>query len=458
MPYRYLIKRLLIFIPAIFIISIIGFIISINVPGDPVDRMLSGSGDEPQTNKIFKSDQYVQLRKQLGLDLPVFYFSVQSLAEPDTINRVANKQQREWLLSLCRQCGNWKEVCNFYLTVNKGIIAYSNDIGMQQQLLQLFSSSKIASLEKHISVWQNDNSSLTEIKNAFNDLQNNKSVWKAYIPVLTFHSPNQYQNWLFGNDNLHGAIRGDFGVSYINHQLVGEKIKQRYGWTLFFSLTSVLLAYIISIPIGVKAGSKPGSKFDKVSTTVLFLLYSLPGFWFATLLLMLFANPDVLQIFPVSGIKPAGGYPVDSSLWDRIWISIPYLILPLIAYTYSSIAFISRLLRSTMQEVMSKEYIKTARAKGLSERTVLYRHAFRNSLLPLITVFGNIFPALLSGSVILEMIFSISGMGAESVMAVQNFDYPVIVAVFTISGVLALTGYLIADILYAIVDPRIRYE
>ena len=139
MHYRYLIKRLFTFIPALFVITVIGFIISVNAPGDPVDRILSGSGDGNQTNNIFKSDQYTQYRKALGLDLPVFYFSLHSLSEPDTLNRVANKMHRDWLLSLCREYGNWNEASNFYKKIINGIAA-SNDITVQQQLLQLFSS------------------------------------------------------------------------------------------------------------------------------------------------------------------------------------------------------------------------------------------------------------------------------------------------------------------------------
>jgi len=458
MNYSYIIRRILNFFPALFIITVIGFIISVNTPGDPIDRMLAGSGDEHQTNKILKSDLYYQVRKNAGLDLPVFYFSIRALAEPDTLNRIANKQQRVWLKNLCRRTGNWKEVSHFYSSIIHAINFNDKQIDLQQQLLQLFSDASISSIQKRILVLSNNNASLIPIKKSFVKLQQHAFNWKSYVPVLKLNYPNQYHNWLFGSDRKNGVLQGDFGNSYINNQPVGERIWQHCKWTLFFSLSSVLFAYLISIPIGVQAGSKQGSKFDKVSTTVLFFFYSLPTFWFATLLLMLFANPDVLQLFPVSGIKPAAGYPIDSSLWDKIKITFPYLILPLIAYTYSSIAFISRLLRSTIMEVMKQEYIKTARAKGLSERTVLYRHAFRNSLLPLITVFGNVFPALLSGSVILEIIFNIPGIGYETVMAVQNFDYPVIVAVFTISAVLALLGYLIADVLYAIADPRIRYQ
>ncbi len=457
MHFGYLIKRLLTFIPALLLITIIGFVISINAPGDPVDRLMSGNGDENQTSKILKSKTYIEYRKSLGLDLPIFYFSVHSLAEPDTLNRIAAIQQRKWLVNLCKQYGNWKLVTDFYKSINEAILASADDINEQQELLQLFSSSDSAVIKHRLQSINPSYSKLAEIKEIFAELETQKTAWKSYVPVLAFNYPNQYHNWLLGYGNHKGAIRGDFGISYINHQPVGQRIVQHCGWTLFFSLTSVLLAYLISIPIGVRAAAKPGSKFDKTSSTILFLLYSLPSFWFATLLLMLFANPDVFAFFPIGGIKPITGFSADMDLVDKIRITIPYLILPLIAYTYSSIAFISRMLRSVMQEVMNQEYIKTARAKGLNEVTVLYRHAFRNSLLPLITVFGNVFPALLSGSVILETIFNIPGMGAESVMAVQNFDYPVIVAVFTISGILALIGYLLSDVLYAIADPRIKY-
>ncbi|MBL0343317.1 MAG: ABC transporter permease [Bacteroidetes bacterium] len=199
------------------------------------------------------------------------------------------------------------------------------------------------------------------------------------------------------------------------------------------------------------------SAFDRGSSLILFILYSLPSFWVATLLLMTFANPDALFLFPASGIKPVMGYPDDASLFQKLYLSLPYLILPLICYTYSSFAFLSRAMRVAVLENMSEEYIRTAMAKGLPFKTVVFRHAFRNSLLPLITMFANIFPFALGGSVILETIFTIPGMGYETVQSIQNQNYPMIVAIFTITGLLTMTGYLISDILYALADPRITF-
>ncbi|MGZ6540057.1 MAG: ABC transporter permease, partial [Bacteroidia bacterium] len=235
-------------------------------------------------------------------------------------------------------------------------------------------------------------------------------------------------------------------------------IYSKIGWSLFFSMLSVILAYAVSIPVGVKAAAKRGSRFDKISSLTLFILYSMPSFWLATLLLMTFANPDVVHLFPASGVKPALGYPDGASLFEKIKISFPYIILPAICYTYSSFAFLSRTMRVSMIEIISQDYIRTAHAKGLSEKIVIWKHAFRNALLPIITVFANVFPAAIGGSVIIESIFTIPGMGSETIYAIQNNDYPMIIAVLTITAFLTLVGYLISDILYAIVDPRISYK
>ena len=137
---------------------------------------------------------------------------------------------------------------------------------------------------------------------------------------------------------------------------------------------------------------------------------------------------------------------------------MPYLILPVITYTYGSFAFLSRIMRIGMIEVVSQDYIRTARAKGLGEKKVILKHALRNSLLPILTVFASIFPVAIGGSVIIEVIFSIPGMGVEVYNSILNYDYPMIITVFTITGFLTMLGYLIVDILYAVVDPRISYS
>jgi peptide/nickel transport system permease protein len=184
----------------------------------------------------------------------------------------------------------------------------------------------------------------------------------------------------------------------------------------------------------------------------------MPSFFVGTILLLLFANPDYYSWFPVSGIQDPTSFNAQWSFLEKAGHRLPYLILPIFTYTYGSFAFLSRIMRVGMIDIVSQDYIRTARAKGLGEKKVILKHALRNSLLPIITVFAAIFPMAIGGSIIIETIFSIPGMGLEVFNAILNYDYPMIITVFTLSGFLTMVGILVADILYAVVDPRISYK
>jgi peptide/nickel transport system permease protein len=186
------------------------------------------------------------------------------------------------------------------------------------------------------------------------------------------------------------------------------------------------------------------------------MLYSLPTFWVGTMAIVFLCGGDYLSIFPPGGVQSTEHSP-DWTFFKRLWDWTYHLVLPVLVYTYGSLAFLSRQMRSALLEVLGQDYIRTARAKGLSERLVIWKHAFRNSLIPIITLLASVFPSMISGSVILESIFSIPGMGFLSYGAMIARDYPVIIAVFTIGAILTLVGILVADILYAVVDPRISY-
>lgn len=378
----YVLKRILWFVPTLFAVTIIGFILLTNAPGDPVNLLSNGAKASSNIE-----EQKTFWRKKLGLDLPLFYFSITTLSEPDTLYKVYDEQQ----LKIIKE-----------------------------------------------------------------DLKENGG-YKNYIPIIIWYGyHNQYHHWLFGGANSKGIIRGDFGISYIKKEPVISIIKDKLIWSVFFSVVSIILAYMISIPIGIKLAEKPNSKSSKITQVTLFLLYSMPSFFVGILLLILFANPDVISIFPPSGIKPIEGYDDNASLLSKFVDSFPYMILPLICYTYSSLAFISKLTATSIHEQLGLDYIKTARAKGLSEKKIIYKHALKNSALPLITVFSSVFPSIVGGSVIIESIFTIPGMGLETVKAIISQDYPIVIAVITLSSVLTIFSYLLADILYAWVDPRIR--
>lgn len=494
---RYILKRILFFIPTLIIISLLAFVISINAPGDPVDRMVSISqtGGDVQLEPLNLQVQKEAVRKQLGLNLPVFYFTLSNIAVPDTLYKIAKADERNALKRMIHQYGNWEYISNYNHSVHalynsfrllqidsastapvshtEAVAATNNAIATVNALFFSYDPDivearldTLQSIFNRYSFLHMQLSMMQHVQTEYTAMLQNTTIWKNYIPVIKWHGNNQYHRWIFGDGNWltgknamysKGIIRGDMGISYVTKLPVADIITARIGWSLFFTFTSVILAYLISIPIGIKAAAKKNGLFDRTSTVILFVMYSMPVFWVATLCLMLFANPDIIKWFPASGVQPVGGFDENISMIQRIRITIPYLILPTICYTYAQLAFLSRITRVSVLEIISQDYIRTARAKGLNESAVIYKHAFRNALLPIITVFSNIFPAAIGGSVILETVFTIPGMGREIIQAIYNQDYPVIISVFTITGVLTLIGYLLADILYSMADPRISY-
>jgi peptide/nickel transport system permease protein len=262
--------------------------------------------------------------------------------------------------------------------------------------------------------------------------------------------PVQYGLW------VKRVFTFDFGTSYKDHRKVMDKVLERLPVTIQLNVISIFLVYLIAIPCGVYSSTHSGSRADKAMTLFFFFLYSLPSFWVAVLLIMFLGGGDYWDIFPVYGISSIGAESWSFFHWlgDRIW----HLVLPVFCLTYGGLAYLSRLTRANMLEVIREDYIRTARAKGLNERVVIFKHAFRNALLPIITLLAFLLPSLFGGSVIIESIFSIPGMGQLGFEAVLSRDYPLIMAVVTISALLTLVGLLISDILYATLDPRIKLE
>lgn len=256
----------------------------------------------------------------------------------------------------------------------------------------------------------------------------------------------QYINW------LSKIVRFDFGRSFIDDRPVIDRIIERIPITLTIELISLLLILIIGIPIGVLSAAKSGSLFDKLMTLFVFIGFAMPTFWLALLLMDVFGVR--LGWLPISGITS-----IDFerfNFFEKILDVARHLVLPIFVSAFGGLAGISRYMRSSMMEVLNQDYIRTARAKGLSESKVLYKHALRNALLPIVTILGLSIPGLIGGSVIFESIFAIPGMGRLFFDSVMSRDYPLIMGILTITALLTLIGNLLADISYAYVDPRIR--
>jgi len=258
----------------------------------------------------------------------------------------------------------------------------------------------------------------------------------------------QYLTW------LNRVVRLDFGDSIKHHRPVIELIKGRLLITLTLNIIAFVIIYAVSLPVGVLAAVRHRRFFDRASSVVVFVLWSLPVMLVGQVMIGYLTGPH--GWFPPSGLS--ANYADDLAffpwLWDRLW----HLVLPVLCLTYTGFAYLTKQVRAGMLDNLQADYVRTARAKGLSNRTVIFRHAFRNSIIPVITIMATLLPAMLAGSVIIERIFSVPGMGLLAFEAVTTRDYNVVMAVATVGGVLNLVGLLLGDIAYAIADPRISFE
>jgi peptide/nickel transport system permease protein len=241
--------------------------------------------------------------------------------------------------------------------------------------------------------------------------------------------------------------------SFKDGRPVMEKIGERIWNTLLLNVVATLIIFSLAIPLGVFSARKQYSFLDNLGTFGAYLGISMPSFWLAYLLIL-----GTVKVFgfPVLGMRSfvTEGFTMTEIVMDRVW----HLMLPSIILAIGGIAALSRYTRSSMLEVIRQDYIRTAKAKGIPEETVYYRHALRNALMPIVTLFGFLIPGLIGGSVIMETIFAWPGIGRLAYQAVLSRDYPMMMTINTITAVLVLAGNFVADILYGIVDPRIRYQ
>ncbi len=256
---------------------------------------------------------------------------------------------------------------------------------------------------------------------------------------------------------LGAFLRGDFGYSFAQHRPVMDVIADALPNTLLLSGVSLVLIFVLGCAVGIVQAVRQYSKLDESLTFVSLFVYSVPGFWLGLMLVILFSSgvvPDVLRL-PISGMTDVNHEFM--SAWGRFVDRARHLVLPSFALGIASAAGVARYMRSSMLETISQDYTRTARAKGLSERRVILGHALRNALLPIISLLGLYLPLLFGGAVVIEVVFAWPGMGRVLYNSVAARDYPVVMAASFLFGVLVLFGNLVADLLYAAVDPRIRY-
>jgi peptide/nickel transport system permease protein len=284
----------------------------------------------------------------------------------------------------------------------------------------------------------------------------NPNVTKEQIEILKKQLgldrplPVQYVSW------LGDMMRGDMGESIKFRRPVSEMIAERIPNTLILVGVSFLITLIIALPVGILSARKPYSLFDYTATTLTFIGQSVPVYWLGLALILVFyvaiVNPSTGKpLFPAGGMRTIGG---ENNLLDLAW----HLVLPVTALSASWAAWYSRFLRSSLLDVLHEDYVRTARAKGASDRMVYYKHALRNAVLPLVTLIGLDLPSLFAGALFIETIFAWPGMGRLFWDAARGRDYPVLLAVVMIDAVIIIFCNILADLFYGILDPRVKYD
>jgi peptide/nickel transport system permease protein len=481
----YILRRLLIMIPTFMGISVIVFLVLNLAPGRPGTQQRADLAAD--ANAEATQESYRIFREQFHLDKPTLFNTRFALSQAEVLADVAKLVPGSGASSAERvNAQDALEDFGSYAVPHLVAIAEQAHSAGQGELRDIaVSMLKLAARRPLVDPFAaNPNPALRELNRSI-DLENAEvrnlgyakgaadeekasvvAKWRAWFEqrraryelttaqkVAVFFFETRFANYW---KNL---VRLDFGVSLVSREPVLATLIGKLKYSLSLSVGSLILAYLISIPLGIFSAVKKNTTPDRVLTVALFMMYSLPSFFVATLLLFFFsAGSDFTSFrwFPTGGWQSTGAADLTwlEQMRDIAW----HLVLPLFCLTYGSLAALSRYMRTGLLEVIRSDYVRTARAKGLPESMVIGKHALRNGLMPILTLLSGLLPAILGGSVIIEYIFGIPGMGLWMVNSIYQRDYNVIMAVQLLSTVLVLVGVLLTDLSYALVDPRIRYS
>jgi peptide/nickel transport system permease protein len=284
-------------------------------------------------------------------------------------------------------------------------------------------------------------------------------IWRQYLDFLgPFSLREDGHPWFGGSGrkSYRGVLALDLGneMQRVGTPIV-EELGRRLKVTVPLALVSTLITYLLAIPLGIYSANRQGTVTDSLATLMLFILYSVPSFWMGLVLILIFGRTG-LDLLPVIGLHSADASEFTGFAYYKDLAL--HCILPVVTLSYAGLAYLSRQMRVGMIDVIRQDYIRTARAKGLGERAVVFKHALRNSLIPILTLLASILPILIGGSIVVEYVFNIPGMGGYIFDGLLRRDYNIIMATTTFAAIMTLFGILLSDIAYALVDPRIAYD
>lgn len=485
--FTYALKRILLMIPTFFAISLLIFVLLNLGAGTPGATQMSSEGNQ-NAEKSDNQESYRIFKEQFGLDRPVLFNTrfLLELKDIETALHAALNAERsvsladqmearesldDWgryavpaLIKCLKECAqkNVRAYASKRLTVNARKPLSTEYVGrnLSEQEVEAIKTSNRNIRRRNDEIrdqWYSSSPSLDE-KRAQEVTgfwtqwwKENKSEFDAdtFDKLKVFFFDTRFAR--YWNNLLHL----DFGKSHIDKRPVLETVLSKLKYSITLAVSSVILIYLISLPLGIWSAVRQGTVMDKIVTFILFLLYSLPSFFVAVILLNLFTVGD-WAIFPNLGFQSDRTNEMTTleHLFDILW----HTTLPIICMSYGGLAALSRYARTGLLDVIRADYIRTARAKGLPEGIVIIKHAARNGMIPIITLMATLLPVLIGGSVIIEVIFQIPGMGSYIFSSITQSDYNAVMVVLLIASFLTMLGMLLADLAYALIDPRITFD
>ncbi len=418
---QYIIRRLLLMIPTFLGITVLVFTILQLVPGGPLEQELLKAqaalmaGGEGGASGSTNESGLAELPEESVQRLKEFY----GLDKPGPIRYLI------WL-------GVWpKEINQYRVKFEPGQTEAQHRLSARQSI------------------------DLNFINGTPTIVNNNefKKPWKIEVSEVNDEGITTLKIY---KTAFQGILTGHLGKSYTYAESVWQLIKERLHISAYFGLISFVLSYLVCIPLGITKALKHGSKFDAISSTIVFIGYSTPGFILGAMLLVYFGGGSFWDVFPLGEFRSEDFEYF--TFWEKVQDQLHHTVLPVIAYMVGAFASLTVLMKNSLLENLSQDYVRTAFAKGLTEKRVVFFHTVRNSLIPLATGIGGLIGIWLAGSYLIERVFNINGIGMLSYMAVIQRDYPVVMGFLVIGTIIRLLGNLISDMCYAAIDPRIRFK
>ncbi|MCO4770430.1 MAG: ABC transporter permease [Deltaproteobacteria bacterium] len=479
----YIIKRILLMVPTFFAISFIVFIILNLAPGNPGAEIL-GAGDGGQSAQLAGQQQesYRLFKEQFNLDKPIllntrFAMSTRTVRKNLTqIIASGDEVSAKDKIAAQENIVDWGHYSIPALVEIVGtdpdrsiraLAAQSLALNAQRRLMKQYGGKltaeerdqnrQISEENELVRSWVYGKDSAADVEAdvqrkwaAWFTEHGDRWDWSVGDKAAIFFFDTRFSKY-WGN-----LARLDFGISHTDKRPVLDKVLSKLKYSITLSFTSVILIYLLSVPLGIWSAVKQNTLPDRVLTVVLFMLYSLPSFFVGVFLLNLLTRGTPYQAFPTTGFSSLNTSQMTGLeyLGDVMW----HVFLPIVCLSYAGLAVLSRYARTGLLDVIRSDYIRTARAKGLPEWVVIIKHAARNGMIPILTLLASLLPTLIGGSVVIEVIFGIPGMGLYVFESIGLRDYNAVMAVLLISSVLTLIGMLLSDLSYALVDPRITFD